>query len=169
MATEMMNETAIQTMPDEIVRLTDQMERVYHGDAWHGPALRTLLNGVDAAVASERMHPAVHTIWELTVHVTFWMDAARRRLAGEVLSLQDGDDWPVIDARTTFRWRDAVAAMDASHQQLVAAVRALAPDDLERVVPEMGYTNYVMLHGVVQHNVYHAGQIATLVKASRSY
>lgn len=154
---------------NEVARLTDQLERGYRGDAWHGPPLRSLLTGVDAAVASERQMSGVHSIWELTAHVTFWMDVVRRRLAGEVVSLQDGDDWAVIDTRTSFRWRDALAALDASHERLLAAVGELSPQDLERVVPAMGYTNYVMLHGVLQHNIYHAGQIAMLVKASRPY
>ena len=30
----------------------------------------------------------------------------------------------------------------------------------------MGYSNYVLLHGVLQHNLYHAGQIALLLRAS---
>ena len=154
---------------NEVIRLTDQLERGFRGDAWHGPPLRSLLTGVDAAVASERQMSGVHSIWELTTHVTFWMDVVRRRLAGEVVSLQDGDDWAVIDTRTSFRWRDALAALDASHERLLAAVSELSPQDLERVVPDMGYTNYVMLHGVLQHNIYHAGQIAMLVKASRPY
>jgi uncharacterized damage-inducible protein DinB len=154
---------------NEIARLSDQLERGYRGDAWHGTPLRSLLTGVDAAVAAERQVSGVHSIWELTSHITFWMDAVRRRLAGEVLSLQDGDDWAVIDSRNSFRWRDTLAALDASHEHLLAAVSALSPADLERVVPVMGYTNYVMLHGVLQHNLYHAGQIAMLLKASHPY
>ena len=154
---------------NEIARLTDQLERGFRGDAWHGPPLRSVLTGVDAAVAAERQLSGVHSIWELTTHVTFWMDVVRRRLAGEVVSLRDGDDWAVIDTRTSFRWRDALAALDSSHERLLSAVSELSPEDLERVVPDMGYTNYVMLHGVLQHNIYHAGQIAMLVKASRPY
>ncbi|HEY8061471.1 MAG TPA: DinB family protein [Gemmatimonadales bacterium] len=154
---------------NEVARLTDQLERGFRGDAWHGPPLRSALTGVDAAVAAERQLSGVHSIWELTTHVTFWMDVVRRRLAGEVVPLQDGDDWAVIDTRTSFRWRDALAALDANHERLRSAVSELSPQDLERVVPDMGYTNYVMLHGVLQHNIYHAGQIAMLVKASRPY
>ena len=150
----------------EVDRIADQMERAFRGDAWHGTPLRELLTGVDATAAAGRHVSGVHTVWELTAHITFWMDAVRRRLAGEVLHLQDGDDWALIDARSAFRWRDTLAALDASHEQLLAAVRDLSPADLDRVVPSMGYTNYVMLHGVIQHNLYHAGQIALLLRAS---
>lgn len=150
----------------EVSRLVDQLERGYRGEAWHGPPLRELLTGVDAATAAARQVSGAHSIWELTAHVTFWIDIARRRLAGEVVALQDGDDWAVIDIRTPFRWRDTLAALDASHERLLAAVRELKPEDLDRIVPAMGYSNYVLLHGVLQHNLYHAGQIALLLRAS---
>jgi uncharacterized damage-inducible protein DinB len=35
---------------------------------------------------------------------------------------------------------------------------------LEAIVPGTQYSNYVLLHGVIQHNLYHAGQIALLKK-----
>ncbi len=42
----------------------------------------------------------------------------------------------------------------------------LSVDDLDKVVAGRDYTMYVMLHGVIQHNLYHAGQIAVLKKVS---
>jgi len=46
-----------------------------------------------------------------------------------------------------------------------ASVRAA--DDgarLEEITPGTSYSNYVLLHGVIQHDLYHAGQIALLKK-----
>ncbi|MGH7592448.1 MAG: DinB family protein [Gemmatimonadales bacterium] len=150
----------------ETARLVDQLERGFRGDAWHGTALRTLLNGIDAASATRRPLPDAHTIWELTGHITFWLNVVRRRLGGEVVVGRDGDDWIRVDAGTPAQWRDTLVALDAEHDRLVTAVRALASGDLERSVPAMPYTNYVMLHGVLQHNLYHAGQIAMLVRSA---
>jgi hypothetical protein len=48
---------------------------------------------------------------------------------------------------------------------LLETVATLAPERLEEVVPSMGYSVYVMLLGVAQHALYHAGQIAILKKA----
>jgi hypothetical protein len=53
------------------------------------------------------------------------------------------------------------------HEELVAAVAVLPDSRLDEVVPgKQGahYTFYYMLHGVVQHELYHAGQIALLKK-----
>lgn len=151
---------------NEVTRLVDQLERGYRGDAWHGTPLRALLTGVDATTAAARQVAGVHNIWELTAHVTFWLDTARRRVTGEVVTMQEGDDWALIDDRSPFRWRDTLAALDASFERLLDTVRRLKPEDLDRVVPGMGYTNYVLLHGVLQHTLYHAGQIALLLRAN---
>jgi len=142
-------------MNSEVARIADQLERTYNGDAWHGPPLRKLLDDVDATTAAAHSAPGAHSIWELTEHITFWITVVRRRLAGEIVT-EDGD-WGPIGAATPARWAETLVALDASHTRLVAAVRTLSDADLEHVVPAMNYTNYVMLHGAVQHNLYHAG------------
>ena len=61
------------------------------------------------------------------------------------------------------RWRNVRRV----HEQLIAAVAAFPDSRLDEMVPGKEgshYTFYYMLHGVVQHELYHAGQIALLKK-----
>ncbi len=65
-------------------------------------------------------------------------------------------------------WRKALAGVRRVHEELVSAVSVLPDSRLGEMVPgKQGahYTFYYMLHGVVQHELYHAGQIALLKKA----
>jgi uncharacterized damage-inducible protein DinB len=140
--------------PSEIARLLDQLERAYDGEAWLGMPVRELLDGVAFRTAAARPIAGGHTIWELVAHITYWLDAAARRLGGEAVD-------PVNDA-----WEAALTALEASHQRLLAAVGALAESDLEGPVPGHDYTRYVLVHGVLQHTLYHAGQIALLKRAA---
>ena len=64
--------------------LLDELNRVFGGNAWHGPALRNLLDGVSEKQAVARPLPNAHSILELVVHVGTWMDVVARRLAGNV-------------------------------------------------------------------------------------
>src|SRR5689334_13626214 len=66
----------------EIERILDQLNRAYGGEAWHGPALRELLEDVSEAEA--RAHPIEgrHTIIELVAHIRRTMDLVSTRLAG---------------------------------------------------------------------------------------
>ena len=56
----------------EIDRILDQMERGYAGDAWHGPSLKSLLDGISAEDASKHPVPGAHSIWELVNHIAAW-------------------------------------------------------------------------------------------------
>ncbi len=152
---------------NEIERLQDQLRRSYDGDAWHGPPLRELLEDVDAEAAAVRPIAGAHTIWELVLHITAWQDAARRRLVGDPAHLGDEEDWPPVLRMGDDAWRDALTALEVTRRRLIDAVGELTEADLHLPVIEQSYSVYGLLHGVVQHDLYHAGQIALLKKAAR--
>jgi hypothetical protein len=66
---------------------------------------------------------------------------------------------------TEAAWRKAVLATKLTHDRLVKTVAALPDSQLGDRVPGKRYDFYHMLHGVAQHELYHAGQIAILKKA----
>ena len=148
----------------ETTRLADQLERAFRGGAWHGPSLDEALDGVDAATASRRLGDA-HTIAELTAHVAFWIDAARRRMHGEsVTNVPPEVDFPPGGADSDAAWRDTLANLESAHRRLHAALLALDDDRLDGAVAGSDPTVRGQLLGILQHNAYHAGQIALLKK-----
>lgn len=153
----------------EMERLRDQLRRSIEGSAWHGPALREVLAGVTAEAAAARPIEAAHSIWELVLHVSAWQDAVRRRLASDAaIELTPAEDWPTVSDSSPSTWQKALDGLERMYLELERDLAALDDRVLDRPVPGMGYNVYVMLHGVVQHNLYHAGQIALLKKASLS-
>jgi len=146
--------------------IADQLRRAFEGDAWHGPALLELLLDVDAATAAAKPLLDVHSIWELVLHVAAWDGAACRRLGGETVQLTGTANFPVVAKTTEGAWRKAVAHAKRAHDVLVKTVAALPESRLRERVPGKRYDFYFMLHGVAQHELYHAGQIAILKKAS---
>jgi uncharacterized damage-inducible protein DinB len=151
----------------EVTRLLDQLERAYAGDAWHGTPVRAMLEDVDAQLASARPVAGAHTIWELVDHIAWWLDAATRRLGGEAVQPTGGEDWPASPAPTFAAWATTLDALTGAHERLGAAVGRLADEDLDGPVPGKSYTKYVLVHGVLQHELYHAGQIGLLKRAAR--
>jgi len=147
--------------------IADQLRRAFEGDAWHGPALLELLHELDAKTAAARPLSDVHSIWELVLHVAAWDDAACRRLGGEKVQLTGTANFPVVPKPTQTTWREAIAGAKHTHDVLVEMVAALPEPRLRERVPGKRYDFYFMLHGVAQHALYHAGQIAILKKAQR--
>ncbi len=151
----------------ESALIADQLRRAFDGVAWHGPALFELLKDVDAITAAAKLLAEVHSIWELVLHVAVWDEATLRRIAGEKTQPTGTDNFPLVPKRPTeAAWRKTVADTKRTHERLVKTVAALPDARLRDRVPGKRYDFYHLLHGVVQYELYHAGQIAILKKAS---
>ena len=153
-------------MPTECDRIADQLYRIVEGDAWHGPPVSALVADVAPQLAAAYPIAGAHSIWELIHHMTTWATVAKRRLAGEIVEVTPREDWPPIDAVTVEAWASATQALDRAHADLRRTVLALGDGHLEDRTPGKPCSLYVLLHGVVQHTAYHAGQIATIKRAS---
>jgi uncharacterized damage-inducible protein DinB len=149
----------------EIYRILDQMDRAYSGEAWHGPSMRELLDGLLAEDASKHVVKGTHSIWELVNHVAAWKSIVARRLAGEKPQVTPEMDWPPVWEASEFEWKRSLESLAESQKRVRSVVEKLRDDELDEKMWNKFGTRYVMLHGLIQHDLYHAGQIAILKKA----
>ncbi len=161
-------------MTTDVARIRDELERMYQGPAWHGPSLLEALHGVGAGEAAARPLPGAHSIYELTHHVAAWIDEVRSRLLGAAPGQPAVGDWPPANvAVDEHAWREALGRLDAVHHALLETLATFRDAQLERTYPSVDpntpgvVTFYVLLHGLVQHNAYHAGQMVLLRNAAR--
>jgi uncharacterized damage-inducible protein DinB len=150
---------------NEIQRIADQLHRSQQGEAWAGPSLREVLAGVTAEKAAAHPIQSGHSIWELVLHVIAWQGVVVRRLNGEAVELPESENFPAVTTPDEPDWQRTLAELTRSTEELSAALGRLTTDRLSEVVPGQKYSVYIMVHGVIQHNLYHAGQIALLKKA----
>lgn len=152
----------------ELERIRDQLWRSLEGEAWHGPALLEALAGVDAAAAAARPVAEAHTIWEIVLHVTVTVELVEGRLTGEPRRLSPDEDWPAppTDGGEA-AWQAAVARLRDVHGKLLEDLTHRDDVELDAPIVPAFSSLYVTLHGLVQHNLYHAGQIVLLAKAQR--
>lgn len=149
----------------ETERIVDQLRRAFAGEAWHGPAVLEILEGVTAERAAARPFPGGHSIWELSLHIEAWARACRRRLQGDHAQLTDAEDWPAQTGLDEQAWKQVRESIKQEHDELAAAILSLDDSRLEQPIIKGMSSVYVTLHGVIQHSLYHAGQIAILNKA----
>lgn len=154
---------------NEIERICDQYRRAFDGNAWHGPSVLKLIDGVSASQAASHPIPSAHSIWQLVNHIRAWEGACLRRLNGDPAQLTDAEDWPAVADTSEAAWDQAKKDLSATHQQLLKTIAGLDESRLDEPVmrdPSIPFSSvYVTLHGGVQHDLYHAGQIAILKKA----
>jgi len=151
----------------ETERIWDLLQRSFEGgDAWRCPSLRDLLGSVSAAQAAEHPIAGAPSIFELLLHTTVYEEVVRRRLGGEdVEHLPDVAAWPTPSDTSAAAWLAAKLAYGEARRGLRQAVAVFPESRLNEVVPGREYPFYVLLHGAIDHALYHAGQIEMLMLA----
>jgi len=152
----------------QTARLADQIRRAFEGDAWHGDSVLEILADVDAATAAARPIKNAHSIWEILLHMAAWDGAVVRRTGGTAVQLTGEQNFPPVKDKSEAAWRKTVEQAKRAHDELVKAVTAFPDSRLQEQVPgktQDYYNFYYMFSGIVQHELYHAGQIALLKKA----
>jgi uncharacterized damage-inducible protein DinB len=149
----------------EMERIADQLQRAFVGEAWHGPSVMAILEGVIAQQAAARPLTGAHSIWELVLHIEAWVRAGRIRLEGQPAQLSDDEDWPKVTDTSEPAWERTKVALRQSYEELYAAISALDETRLDQPIVAGMSSVYITLHGVIQHSLYHAGQIAILKRA----
>jgi len=157
---------------NEISRIVDQLEREHSGDAWHGSPLSSILAGVTHTQAAARPMAAAHSIWELVLHIAAWKNEARRRLSGAPAGDPLEGDWPAVKETSQAKWEEAREHLEDAHRLLVSAIKGFPEaklftptNDPRHDDTTVAASYYELLHGIAQHDCYHAGQIALLKKA----
>jgi uncharacterized damage-inducible protein DinB len=151
----------------EIKRIKSQLRRAFEGEAWHGPSVMELLKDVTADQAAAHPLAGAHSIWELALHIATWERFVRRRIV-EATELEptDEENFPTVLDTSDAAWRAAIEGIKRNHAELLETVAGVDDARLAEIVPGKPYSVYFMLHGVIQHDLYHAGQIALLKKAN---
>jgi len=157
------NVERVRFMAKETVRIADQIRRAFSGDAWHGPPLSELLEAVSEEQASTRPLSSGHTIHELVLHIEVYVSGALAAAeGGEMPKIYGtGDDW-----RSGGDWGEATARMFDAATRLARAVEKFPEERLGDTVPGRDYDFYYLFHGIVQHSLFHGGQIAMLKRAT---
>jgi uncharacterized damage-inducible protein DinB len=149
----------------EFKGIADQLKRAYEGQAWHGPSLKEILAGVTAEQAARRPVTGAHSIWEIVLHIVAWEGVVRVRLEGEYLNEPSEGDWPAVEDTSESAWTETLAKLESNHMRLREAIAPLDAARLFEPLAEGKPSAYFTIHGIIQHDLYHAGQIALLKKA----
>ena len=150
-------------MSTEIRDILFLLRRSFDGNAWHGPSVKEALAGVTQATAFHRL-PNTHSIIELVAHMTAWKISVARRLSGDILyKVTEEMNFPKPED-----WRSTVEQLDKSQEALAAAIEAFDPRKLSQQVPwtDETMTYYAVVHGIIHHDLYHAGQIVLIKKSA---
>jgi uncharacterized damage-inducible protein DinB len=149
-------------MQNELPNLAILLQRSFKKNAWHGPSVRESLENVTPELAQKRI-PGTHSIIELVAHMTSWRMFVVKRLQGDAdFKVSDEANFPAATD-----WVATLNALEESHTQLMEALKSFPEHKLHETVPNASapYSFYILLHGIVHHDLYHTGQIMLIRRA----
>ena len=150
----------------ERTQLLDLLDRAYTEKAWHGPSVMESLAGISASVAAKHPMRGVRSIWELVEHIASWDEIVATRLEGappQAIPMEY--NFPPVTKTTPAAWKATLRRLARTHARFRRAVVKFPIEKLGRRRPKMNYTWGVLIHGQIQHELYHAGQITLLRRA----
>ena len=150
----------------EIQSIIRNLENVLDGEPWYGRPVYALFRDVDPAFVFTKPSEDAHSCIELLYHMLTWAEFTLKRLEGDKtadLKTFEEMDWRTIDPNV-HDWDEGLAALIATHQQIIAILKTKDDAILKETVDHRNYNFRFLLNGLIQHNIYHAGQIAYLHK-----
>ena len=149
-------------MKSETEKIVSLLKRSFDKGAWHGPSVRETLSTITSETSSNRL-ANTHSIIELVLHMTAWRNFVISKLEGKDYKVTDEMNFP-----KSTDWSKAVKELEESQGKLLALVESFPVEKLSELVPHPNakYTFYTMLQGIIHHDLYHAGQIILISKAT---
>ena len=150
--------------------LVEQLKDTWEGDPWFGRNGKLLLSEVDENMAFSKLN-GQHSILQLLWHMANWKAFAVNRLLGnapEDLHHFETQDWQELDHNNTALWKQGLQKLEEAQAALLQLLQQLDDTVLEQNVRERDYNNRKLITGIIQHDIYHLGQIAFIAKTLRN-
>ena len=151
----------------EAPRILHALRKAYWGPAWHGPSVAEVLKSIDHTTAGKKMGQG-HSIITLVGHMIAWRQFTIKKIQGDVnYEVPKEVNFPSYPNEITQAdWEKTLQQLEESQKTLEELVASQEEDWLDQSVEGRSYSFYVLIHGVIQHDLYHTGQIVLLHKYS---
>ena len=150
----------------EIHKILKQMQTTWDGDRWFGRSVKELLSEVTEDIAFQKPS-GQHSIVELLWHMITWKEFVISRLRenpDKTIHQFESEDWRTLDHSDFSLWKKGLNEYSRLQKELVSILQTKKDEILDHGVTERKYNFRQLLHGIIQHDIYHAGQIAYLKK-----
>ena len=153
-------------MNSEINSIVRSFENTLEGEPWFGRSIYEMLDEVTEAMASQKIKPDSHSLLDLVYHMLTWADFTLARLRQDKekdLSVFEDLDWQEIKPGT-HTWKKGIVAFKSTNSQIIKILKSKTDSFLDEKVDYRNYNYRFLVNGMIQHNIYHIGQIAYLKK-----
>ncbi|WP_179416020.1 DinB family protein [Mucilaginibacter sp. E4BP6] len=148
-------------------KLQQELEKVLSGRPWYGKGIYDTLAKVSFEAAYEKPPGSVHNIAEIVLHMVAWTEEVMDRMNGMTAGVPSSGDWPEIGKPDEQKWQNYVDDLKLVNVNLIGIIQKFPEEQWDEPIDDQRgdrpvVTYEALINGLIQHHIYHAGQIALL-------
>ena len=139
-------------------------EDLFDGSPWIDVTIMGTIKGISSKNASKKISVNQNSIWEIVNHLISWRLNVLQRVQGKVIITPGNNYFEPITDSSPSAWERTLKELEDSQTQWLEFLKQLTPNTFSKVYPNNKMTYYEHIHGIIQHDAYHLGQITLLAK-----
>lgn len=151
-------------MKTVIQNLIDTLEVTFDKEPWFGDSILVKLKTIDYKKVNQKIDNS-NSIALLLKHMIQWRVFVIEKIQGDKdfdIKLNSEMDWPLVTIDNEIEWFSLIEELKITQAKLVNLISEKSDDYLEEITVGKNYTNRILIEGIIQHDVYHLGQIGLI-------
>lgn len=153
-------------MNKELLSIIRNLQNINTGQPWYGRPVYEMLEEIDAKIVYTKPNENSHSLIELLYHMITWSEFTLKRIEGDKEhDMAASEKWigGKLIPRCIHGKKDYLNSKPFMKRSLSCWIKK---DDafLKEIVDYRNYNFRFLLNGLIQHNIYHIGQIAYIEK-----
>ncbi len=154
-------------MQNKIKILTEKIRDVYGKEPWYGDSMKSILSNIGPEIVFKKVNANSHSIAELLAHIVGWREFVLSRIILDNnfdVEQKESFNWRRIDSDEASAWKSLLNALEKNQNEIVKILDASDDNVLDLPVAGREYKTDYLIEGMIQHDIYHVGQISLLKK-----
>ncbi len=148
----------------DTLRIIRLFEDLYDGNCWLDITLHETLSNISAEQAAKKISPQWNSIWQITNHLISWRQNVLLRVMGKIIETPPDNYISPVNDTSEAAWANTLQHLKDTQHQWISFLESFIEVEFERIYPPNGHTYFEHIHGIIQHDAYHLGQIVLLAK-----
>lgn len=145
-------------------QLATHFRSVYFGGNWTDVNLKDSLAGVNWQLATTQIYHC-NSIATLLFHMNYYVSRVLKLFQGHPFDAHDKNSFDLPSIQSDEEWENLLTTFWADAEAFASLVEQLPESKLDEIFVNEKYGNYYRnIHGIIEHNHYHLGQIVLLKK-----
>tara|TARA_R110001592_G_scaffold89416_3_gene262991 strand:- start:1314 stop:1799 length:486 start_codon:yes stop_codon:yes gene_type:complete len=148
-------------------QLLEALNESFQGLPWYGESLMDKLSQIDYRIVNIAPIPTTNSVARLVHHIINWRIFVIEKFKGNDefdIEMNSQNDWTDLNIATEKDWTDLIQKLVNTQKEIFDLLNAKTDDFLQTPVHGREYTIHRLIEGIVQHDIYHQGQIAIVAK-----